>query len=536
MNSRMLILTPVALALIGAGLYGAYRYGQHSGMPAATPAAAAKAGDAKPATAEDGRRVLYWHDPMVPGQRFDKPGKSPFMDMQLVPVYAEAGGDRGDQGGVAVSARVQQSLGVRTGEVVEGALNTQVAAVGSIAFNERDQVAVQARAAGFVERLYVRATLDAVTKGQVLAELYVPDWVAAQEEFLAVRGMQTGDFASPVGSAGSSTPASPAGSLLDAARQRMRLAGMNDAQIARVETEGRVQARLTVVAPAGGVVTELAVREGMTVGMGAPLFRIGGLGTVWANAEVPESQAAVLRKGAKVEASSPALPGTLFKGTVQAILPEVNPVTRTLKARVELANTGGRLVPGMFITMRFTDMRAARSLLVPSEAVIQTGQRAVVILAEANGRFRPVDVETGGESGGQTEVKRGLTVGQRVVISSQFLIDSEASLRGVLARMVDAPATAAAAQVHHGSGVVVSVNDTGALIKHGNIPSAGMGAMTMEYAAPKGGMPKGVKAGDSVHFEFTMNKDFESVLTAITPMPAAEAKAGAIGAAKDAKP
>lgn len=535
MNSRIrivrLMLTPLALALIGAGLYGAYRYGQHSGMPAAAPAAA-KAGDAKPATAEDGRKVLYWHDPMVPGQRFDKPGKSPFMDMQLVPVYAEAGGDRGDQGGVAVSARVQQSLGVRTGEVVEGTLNTQVAAVGSIAFNERDQVVVQARAAGFVERLYVRATLDAVSKGQVLAELYVPDWVAAQEEFLAVRGMPGGE----AGSAGSSTPASPAGSLLDAARQRMRLAGMNDAQIARVETEGRVQARLTVVAPAGGVVTELAVREGMTVGMGAPLFRIGGLGTVWANAEVPESQAAVLRQGAKVEASSPALPGVLFKGTVQAILPEVNPVTRTLKARVELANTGGRLVPGMFITMRFTDMRAARSLLVPSEAVIQTGQRAVVILAEANGRFRPVDVETGGESGGQTEVKRGLTAGQRVVISSQFLIDSEASLRGVLARMVDAPATAAAAQVHHGSGVVVSVNDTGALIKHGNIPSAGMGAMTMEYAAPKGGMPKGVKAGDSVHFEFTMNKDFESVLTAITTMPAPDARAGAVGAIKGAKP
>jgi Cu(I)/Ag(I) efflux system membrane fusion protein len=223
------------------------------------------------------------------------------------------------------------------------------------------------------------------------------------------------------------------------------------------------------------------------------------------------------------------LPGTVFKGAVQAILPEVNQTTRTLKARVELANAGGKLVPGMFVSMRFADAASARVLLVPSEAVIQTGRRAVVILAEDKGRFRPVDVETGAETGGQTEIKSGLAAGQRVVISSQFLIDSEASLRGVLARMVGAPAPAGvpapAAQVHHGSGVVVSVNETGALIKHGNIPSAGMGPMTMEYAAPKGGMPKNVKAGDSVHFEFTMNKDFESVLTGITAMPASAAPA-----------
>ena len=504
MKSRTLVIASLALAVLGASSYGAFRYGQQSGMPAATTSA-------DPAAPADARKILYWHDPMVPSQKFDKPGKSPFMDMQLVPVYADAGGDKGEGGGVAVSARVQQSLGVRTGEVVEGTLATQVATVGSIAWNERDQVVVQARAGGFIERLNVRATLDRVAKGQVLAEFYVPDWVAAQEEFLAVRAMKGGDMG------GNLAP------LVDAARQRMRLAGMSDEQIAKVEAAGRVQARLSIVAPAGGVVTELAAREGMTVAMGAPLFRIGGLATVWANAEVPESQAGALRPGTRVEASSPALPGNVFKGAVQAILPEVNQTTRTLKARVELANAGGRLVPGMFVSMRFADAASARMLLVPSEAVIQTGRRAVVILVEDKGRFRPVDVETGAETGGQTEIRRGLAAGQRVVISSQFLIDSEASLRGVLARM--APAPEAALTIHHGQGVVVSVNASTALLKHGDIPSAGMGPMTMEYAAPKSGMPKTVKVGDRVQFEFTMNKDFESVLTAITPMPSGAAAA-----------
>jgi membrane fusion protein, copper/silver efflux system len=150
---------------------------------------------------------------------------------------------------------------------------------------------------------------------------------------------------------------------------------------------------------------------------------------------VPESQAALLRPGAKVQARSPAIPGSVFEGTLQALLPEVNPVTRTLKAPMQLANPGGRLVPGLFVQMQFMDGRAEKVLLVPTEAVIETGKRSVVLLAEDNGRFRPVEVEAGTDSGGQTEIRRGLQAGQRVVVSSQFLIDSEASLRGLEARL-----------------------------------------------------------------------------------------------------
>ena len=448
MKLKSLVIALGAIVVVGGGSYGLYLFGMQQGMdmgatnmataPGKLPQSIAegeaatrrhiqsgiKAGDVDPGT---GSKVLYYHDPMVPGNKFDKPAKSPFMDMMLVPVYADAGAENSsDDSKVTVSPRIQQNLGLRTAAVTEGALSPQVTAVGSIAFNERDQAVVQARATGYVEKLHVRATLDPVRQGQPLADLYVPDWIAVQEEFLSVRRMQGTDLAP----------------LIDAARQRMRQVGMNDAQIALVESSGRTQPRFTLVAPISGVVVELTARDGMTVMAGATLFRINGLSTVWANAEVPESQAALIRPGAKVQAKSPAVPGASFDGKVQALLPDVNPSTRTLKARLELANPGSRLVPGMFVQMQFMDPRAGKSLLIPTEAVIQTGKRTVVMLAEEGGRFRPVDVDAGIESAGQTEIKRGLKLGQRVVVSSQFLIDSEASLKGVEARLNDQPASA----------------------------------------------------------------------------------------------
>ena len=533
------LVAVAALGLLGAAGYGLYMTGMNRGIgmsaaPASTAASAPgasgtsataaapteslpqsiaqgedatrrhiaagiKAGEVDPAT---GKKILYYHDPMVPGNKFDKPAKSPFMDMMLVPVYADSDGDGSK---VTVSPRVQQNLGVRTAEVVEGTLSPQVAAVGSVAWNERDQVIVQARATGFVERLFVRATLDRVAKGQPLAELYVPEWIAAQEEFLSVRRMQGTDLAV----------------LVDGARQRMRQVGMSEAQIAGVESSGRTQPRFTLVAPIGGVIAELMAREGMTVMPGATLFRINGTGTVWANAEVPESQAALLRVGAKVQARSPAVPGTAFEGRVQALLPEVNTTTRTLKARLELANPGGRLVPGMFVQMQFMDTRAEKALLIPTEAVIQTGKRTVVMIAEENGRFRPADVEIGIESDGKTEVKRGLKAGQRVVVSSQFLIDSEASLKGVEARLNVEPAPVAAnvAPRHTGSGKIEAITRDAMTLSHGPIPSLKWGAMTMDFKLHRGGVPRGLEAGDRVDFEFYMDADSLPQLTRTTLLP-----------------
>jgi Cu(I)/Ag(I) efflux system membrane fusion protein len=173
----------------------------------------------------------------------------------------------------------------------------------------------------------------------------------------------------------------------------------------------------------------------MTVAAGAPLFRINGLDPVWVNAEVPESAAAQVRPGSAVEATTAAFPGAAFKGKVGAILPEVDAATRTLKARIELANPKGELVPGMFASIRLTPGARAQALLVPTEAVIQTGTRSVVMVALGDGKFSPVDVETGVDANGMTEIRKGVTAGQKVVVSGQFLLDSEASLRGTKARM-----------------------------------------------------------------------------------------------------
>ncbi|MDP3612282.1 MAG: efflux RND transporter periplasmic adaptor subunit, partial [Rubrivivax sp.] len=437
----------------------------------------------------------------------------PFMDMMLVPVYGGAGGD--DQGTVTVSPRIQQNLGVRTAEVVEGTLQPMVSAVGSIAWNERDQSVVQARATGYIEKLHVRATLDRVRQGQPFADLYVPEWVAAQEEYLAVKRFAAGDAG-----------------LAAAARQRLLLAGMSEAQVAQVDAVGAVQPRITLVAPSSGVVAELVAREGMTVSPGMMLARINGLGSVWALAELPESQAALVRPGNPVEARSPGASGTVFRGTVQALLPEVNPTTRTLKARVQLANPEGQLVPGLFVTMQFMNTRAGKALLIPTEAVIQTGRRAVVMVAEEGGRFAPVDVETGLETGGQTEIKRGLKAGQRVVVSSQFLIDSEASLKGVEARLNGQPAPTAAntAQRHSGQGLIESMDRDGVTLSHGPIPSIGMGAMTMEFKLPPATkVSRGLAVGDRVDFEFYVDPTDGPKATSLTLLPPLAPMSPAVG-------
>ena len=403
MKARIALISLLAAALLAGFGTALYRAGKNAGMSGAAPSVAEK-------------KPLYWHDPMVPGQRFDKPGKSPFMDMQLVPVYADAAGDEGK---VAISPRMQQSLGVRTAAVTRGRLNTAVTAVGSVAYNEREVVLVQARSSGYVERLHVRAPLDPVRKGQPLLELFVPDWVAAQEEYLAARRM----------------PGAASDNLASAARQRMLLAGMDAAQVRLVETSGKAQPRMTIVAPVAGVVAELLVREGMTVAAGMPLFRINGVASVWVNAELPEAAASQVRPGAPVQARIPALAGKVFTGKVSALPPEVNQATRTMKARIELANRLGQLVPGMFATLTFQHSGSGDVLLVPSEAVIKTGRRSVVMVALEDGRFAPVEVETGAEAADQTEIRKGLEAGQKVVVSGQFLIDSEASLRGAAARM-----------------------------------------------------------------------------------------------------
>ncbi len=479
MKTRPMLLFLIALGAIAATGYLSYRAGMKHGMaPPAKPAA--------------NKTVLYWQDPMVPGQRFDKPGKSPFMDMPLVPVYADGAGDDGK---VTVSSRVQQNLGMRTAEVVRGNLTSGIEAVGNIAYNERELVVLQARASGYVEKLYVSATLDPVRKGQPLAELYVPDWIAAQEDFLTAKRLAVQEG----GKAGSD--------LISAARQRMRLVGMSEDQIRLVESSGKVQARLIVAAPVNGVVAELGIREGMTVAAGAPLFRINGLDTIWVNAEVPEAAMAEVHPGNAVEVRTSALPGVVFRGKVNAVLPDVDFATRTIKIRVELVNPKRQLVPGMFATVNFSNYVRRDVLLIPSEAVIKTGRRSVVIVAQGEGKFFPVDIETGRENNGQTEILKGLSAGQKVVVSGQFLIDSEASLTGTALRMGSNLHAQVAVPTHHGTGRVEAIDKDEISISHGPIPSLQWPAMTMSFKLSSSGLPQDIKVGDRVDFEIKLVAD-----------------------------
>ncbi|MET4133187.1 Cu(I)/Ag(I) efflux system membrane fusion protein [Porphyrobacter sp. MBR-155] len=357
--------------------------------------------------------VLYWYDPMVPGQQFDKPGKSPFMDMQLVPKCA---GEDTAQAGVSIDPALVQNLGIRTAEAAMGALDTETTVTGSIAYNAREVSIVQPRSGGFVQRTYGHAPDDVVAAGTPLVDLLIPEWGGAQAEYLAVAA--TGD-----------------GALTRAARDRLRLLGMPDSTIAAVARSGKPQSVITITAPSSGAITTLAVRRGMSVVSGQTLAEITALNPVWLEAAVPESQAGDISIGQTVRAALTAYPGELFSGRITAILPSAQADSRTLTVRAELPNPGLRLRPGMFAQVTLSpEPRAA--LLIPAEAVIRTGRRNLVMLAQGKGGFLPAEIRIGREANGQVEVLAGLAAGEQVVVSGQFLLDSEASLSGIKVRPI----------------------------------------------------------------------------------------------------
>lgn len=438
------------------------------------------------ATSAGEREVLYWYDPMVPAQRFDKPGQSPFMDMQLVPRYADDAA--GAAAGVRIDPALTQNLGARFATVRSGTLDGDLTASAVVDYNERDVAVVQTRASGFVQRVYGRAPGDVIAAGAPLADLLVPDWGGAQLEYLAVR--RTDDAA-----------------LIQAARQRLLLLGMPESLIAAVERSGRARTTVTITSPIGGVIRTLGVRAGMTVPAGLTLAEVNGLSTVWLNAAVPETLGGQLRVGRSVEVTLAAFPGERMTGRLIALLPEVASDSRTLTARIELRNPGGRLRPGMYGQITFGGS-STPALLVPSEAVIRTGQRNLVMLAAEGGRYQPAEVRVGREAGGQTEILAGLREGERVVASGQFLFDSEASLSGVEARpLAQAGGRAESAstpQTYRTSGRVQSIGGRSITLAHGPVPALEWPAMTMTFAVPDAVPLAGISAGNQVDFTFDM--------------------------------
>jgi len=432
------------------------------------------------AQTEDGRRVLYWYDPMVPDQHFDAPGRSPFMDMELVPRYAD---ETPSEAGVRIDPGVAQNLGVRLATVERASVARTVTAAGVISFNERNVAIVQARASGFVERAHGRAVGDVVQAGAPIVDIRVPEWTAAQAEYLAVRGM--------------------GGDIAQAARRRLAMLGMPPSLIERVERDGAPRPVFTVTAPIAGAVTALDVRPGMTIMQGAPLATISGISPIWLIVSVPQGDAGAARPGGRVTATLPAYPGESFSGRIESVLPAADPATRTIEVRIALDNRQGRLRPGMTAQVRIEDAEARPALVVPTEAVIRTGTRTMVIVANEGG-YAPTEVQLGRQSGDNIEIRSGLSEGQRVVASGQFLIDSEASLSGALERLQasNGAPDEAAATLHTGSGRVTAVSSANITIAHGPVASLSWPAMTMQFSFARPELARGLRGGDSVAFRF----------------------------------
>ncbi|WP_133500046.1 efflux RND transporter periplasmic adaptor subunit [Cognatilysobacter terrigena] len=371
---------------------------------------------ADPASGGGEREVLYWYDPMVPDQHFDKPGKSPFMDMALVPKHAD--GDAGADSGIRITPGVRQNLGMRTETVELGSLAGTVQAPGTVTWDLRKERVVSARVDSIVDRLYVRAPFDTVRAGQPLASVIAREWSTAIAEARALRGART----------------AAARSMGGAASERLRVLGMPAG--ARAGAGGTV----TLTSPVSGVVSEIGVREGQFAGMGALLFRVNGTDTVWLEASVPQASVGDIVRGTPVTAMVTSMPGKTFNGRVEALLPQLDATSRTQKARIVLDNPGALLSPGMFAQVTIRPVDGVEVPLVPTDALVGNGTNARVIVLGTGERFKPVLVRTGRSSGGKTEILEGLRGGERVVVSGQFLIDSEANLSGALTRLgVGAP-------------------------------------------------------------------------------------------------
>ena len=412
-NERLVGLAAVLL-LAGITLAIGYRWGRG----AAAPAAAAAVSSQTPVEPE----VLYWYDPMMPDQHFDKPGKSPYMDMELVPKYAA---DAAPGDGIRIDPRVQQNLGVRTVVVGRGRLATSPRVPGTVGWNLREQRLLSLPVDAVVEGLAVRTPFEPVQAGQALLTIRAPEWTAALAEAQALRSARSPDAAA----------------LRGAAEGRLQALGLPPG--ARADGRGGI----VITAPSSGVVSEIAVREGQAIPAGATLMRIDDPRTVWVEAALPTAVAADIAEGARVEVLPGGADASPLVGHVEALLPQIDADTRTRRARIALDNAGGDLSPGQYVQVLVAP-DVAEALLVPSEAVIDDGVQTRVIALRGD-RFVPVAVRTGRSAGGRTEVLSGLSPGERVVASGQFLIDSEANLTGALERLGKAPAAPASEHADH---------------------------------------------------------------------------------------
>ena len=333
-------------------------------------------------------------------------------------------------GAVHLTTAQLTTFGVTFGTVEQRTLTTDVRTAGTVVMDEARVATVTPKINGFVERLYVNTTGQPVRRGEPLAEIFSAELIAAEEELLLARRLDR-----TVGQSAVPGVPSSSGELLAAARRRLRLWDVSDAQIDDVLRTGRSRRTITLYSPATGVVTDKKVTQGQAVQAGTELYVVADLSSVWVDAQVRESDAADLRVGSGADLEFATYPGRAYKGRVTFLYPTVAEQTRSLRARIAIANADGRLKPGMYATVRLSSPTRS-ALTVPRSAVLQTGERAVVFVDQGKGALRPMDVVTGRTAGEYVEVLSGLAPGQRVVTSAQFLLDSESNLAEVMKSMI----------------------------------------------------------------------------------------------------
>ncbi len=358
---------------------------------------------------------------MNPNEIYEEPGKSR-MGMDLVPVYAD---EASGQGVVSIDPVTMQNIGVRTAPVVIEPLQHTVRTTGRFVVDEQEVVAVSPKISGWIETLHVNFEGARVKAGQPLLEIYSPELVSTQEEYLlALRNAER------LGKSADSER------LVAAARRRLAYWDISDSQVRRLEETGEPTKTVTLYAPAGGTVAETNVVEGQKIVAGQTLMRLSNLSSLWLYVDIYEQDLAWLGLGTRASIDLPYDPGQTIQGQVSYIYDELDAASRTVKARIEIPNPGLRLKPEMYASVKLVGTTASAFPVVPTESVIRTGNRAVVIVALGDGRFLPVDVTVGLEADGRIQVLSGLSGAEKVVTSGQFLIDSEAKLASAVNAMI----------------------------------------------------------------------------------------------------
>jgi Cu(I)/Ag(I) efflux system membrane fusion protein len=364
----------------------------------------------EPRALAEEREVLYWYDPMYPGTRFDKPGKSPFMDMELVPRYR----DEGEGAGILIDPAMTQNLGVSTARAALGRLSLRGEYAATVDFNGYLTARIQPRAEGFVSKTYELFPGDLVAEGAPIAEITVPAWASDQSDYLLLKKQ------------GADPP------IIRGVREKLRLSGMPEDMLRAVDRSGKTQTTLVIRAPLAGVLTELGVYPGMNVGKEMTLAVVQGLDPAWVTAQVPEGDLGLV--GGRARITLPGYPGMVFPSEGATLLPKADAASRTVPVRFRVPNPDGLLIPGL--TARVT-LRAqgGEGVIIPLQCLIDLGDETRVITRSPGGAFVPKRVVVGASSGEEALILSGLDEGEELVLDGLFLIDSESNLRGALDRM-----------------------------------------------------------------------------------------------------